>query len=55
VTFTASKSQTRPKAADVRVTYGPIVITVDEDAGHLRSFWGQLGVLLDQIESEPSE
>jgi hypothetical protein len=46
--------QKTEKAIDVHVTYGPISITVLEDVGHLRSFWGELGRLLDQVENPPA-
>ena len=45
-------AQRAAKNIDVRVTYGPIAITVTEDPGHLRSFWGELGRLLDETEKE---
>ena len=36
---------------DVHCTYGPVTIKVDEDPGHLRAFWGELGRLLEQVEA----
>jgi hypothetical protein len=37
----------------VRTTYGPVTIEVEEDPGHVRSFWGELGRLLREIEHGP--
>lgn len=59
MTFWAAREKTTSgdKFA-VHVTYGPISITVQEDPGHLRSFHGELGRLLDAAEQEakvPSE
>lgn len=51
MTFWAGQSD-NGKAVDVNVTYGPIAIKVQEDPGHLRSFWGELGRLLDKVEEE---
>lgn len=39
----------------VRATYGQAVFEITEDASHLRTFWGQLGVILHKIESEQAE
>lgn len=36
----------------IHVTSGPVSITVQEDPAHLRSFWGELGRVLDAAESE---
>jgi hypothetical protein len=41
------------KSVVVRTTYGPITNEVTEDPGHLRSFWGELGRLLREIEHGP--
>ena len=54
MTFTAQKSERDLRTVDVRVTYGPITINVAEDIGHLRSFWGDLGRVLDAAE-KPAE
>jgi hypothetical protein len=38
---------------DVRVQNGQVAeYAVNEDARHVRSFWGQLGQLLDQAEAD---
>lgn len=57
MTFYAAKARTSNAYSgvphvDVHVTYGPVSVKVTEDAGHLRSFHGELGRLLDQIEQE---
>lgn len=54
MTFWAGRGADRSgrKVIDVHVTYGPISITVNEDPGHLRAFWGDLGRLLDKTEAE---
>lgn len=40
----------------VHMTYGPVTAAVTEDPGHARSFHGQLGRVLDQIEEkEPGQ
>lgn len=49
MTFWAGKTKDG-KRADVHVTSGPISISVEEDPGHLRHFWGELGRLLDELE-----
>jgi hypothetical protein len=36
----------------VTTTYGPVRNEVTEDAGHVRSFHGHLGRLLDEAEAE---
>jgi hypothetical protein len=54
MTFTAQQSVSNNRIVDVRVTYGPITINVAEDIGHLRSFWGDLGRVLDSAE-KPEE
>jgi hypothetical protein len=51
MTFFAAKSAD-DKNIDVQTTYGPITIRVIEAPGHLRSFWNQLGRLLDEVENE---
>ena len=38
---------------DVRVLNGRVAeYAVNEDAAHVRSFWSQLGQLLDQVEAD---
>jgi hypothetical protein len=37
---------------EIAVTSGPVSFSVIEDPGHVRHFWGQLGVLLEQAEAE---
>ena len=39
----------------VGATYGPVTFKITENAGHLRSFWHQLGELLNQVEHPPVE
>jgi hypothetical protein len=34
----------------VHITSGPVLASVTEDEGHVRSFWGQLGNLLHSAE-----
>ena len=51
MTFWAQAIPGNTKRVDVKVTYGPIAITVAEDVGHLRSFMGQLENLLETVES----
>lgn len=50
MTFSAARSERDPHTVDVRITHGPVTVEVSEHPGHLRSFWGQLGRLLDQVE-----
>jgi hypothetical protein len=40
------------KTVIVRTTYGPVTNEVVEDLGHVKSFWSQLGQLIEQIEAE---
>lgn len=56
MTFFAEKSAVtgypgRPNV-DVHITYGPVTIVVNEDAGHLRSFHRELGKLLDELDKQ---
>lgn len=39
-----------PEKIKVVTTYGPITNEVVEEVAHLRSFWSNLGFLLDQAE-----
>jgi hypothetical protein len=50
MTFWAQRNIDRPELVDVHVTHGPISISVSEDPGYLRSFWGELGRLLNDAE-----
>lgn len=52
MTFMARKSG-GGKNIVVRTTYGPVTIEVEEEPGHVRSFWGELGTLLREIEHGP--
>lgn len=52
MTFHAKAKEGQPSTAEVHTTYGPIRIVVDEHIGHLRSFHGDLGRLLDRMEAE---
>ena len=52
MTFWASKHDRDPQTAVVHVTYGPVRMEVDEHIGHLRSFWSELGRLLEDMETE---
>ncbi len=54
MTFWADRNQDG-KRVNVHTTYGPISITTAEDIGHARSFWGELGRLLDAMEHEASQ
>ena len=40
------------QSVKVSITYGPVEASVQEEAGHLRSFHYQLGVLLDVMDAE---
>jgi hypothetical protein len=42
----------RGNGIDLRVTYGSVSITVAEDITSVRSFWAQLGELLQQHDGE---
>lgn len=53
--MTFSVQEKGAQSAEVRVTYGPISILVDEQVGHLRSFHGDLGRLLDRMEAKLRE
>ena len=44
--------ESTPERIVVRTTYGPVTNEVEEDIGHVRSFWTHLGQLLDLIENE---
>jgi hypothetical protein len=52
MTFMAHKSG-GGKNIVIRTTYGPVTIEVEEEPGHVRSFWGELGRLLREIEHGP--
>jgi hypothetical protein len=39
----------------VKGTSGGMSISVVEGVGHLRSFWGQLGALLEELEKDISD
>ena len=52
MTFTVKLNDGDRKRVDVGITYGPIMIRVEEDMVHLRSFHFQLGKLLDESEKE---
>lgn len=52
MTFYASKHDRDPQTAVVHVNYGPVRMEVDEHIGHLRSFWSELGRLLEDMEAE---
>jgi hypothetical protein len=41
---------TTPQHVDVHVTSGSLAVKVREDIRHVRSFWSQLGAVLDQME-----
>lgn len=62
MTLTANRAERHPNTPDttperivVRTTYGPITNEVTEDIGHVKSFWAQLGRLIEQIENENDE
>jgi hypothetical protein len=38
------------KQVTVHAGHGPIKFEITEDAGHLRSFWGQLGREIEEAE-----
>ena len=38
----------------VQCTYGPVAFSVAEDISHLRSFWSELGRVLEEAE-KPAE
>ena len=54
--MTLSAQQGKPtlhgKTVIVRTTYGPVTNEVVEDLGHVKSFWSQLGQLIESIENE---
>lgn len=39
----------------VNITYGPVTASVEEHPAHARSFHGQLGRLLDEVEGKDPE
>jgi hypothetical protein len=51
VTLVVQAADGSKRQAEVQVTYGPILIKVLEDVGGLRSFWGQLGTVIEALES----
>jgi hypothetical protein len=54
MTFTVSRDdpENRPKILTVNLTYGPVIVHMQEHSSHLRSFWQQLGAELDKVETE---
>ena len=52
--MTLSAQQGQPtsysKTIVVRTTYGPVTNEVCEDLGHVKSFWTQLGQLIETME-----
>lgn len=52
MTFHATNSEHQPEQVTVHVTSGPVEIKVAENYLHLRSFWHQLGEVLDRAEHE---
>ena len=59
MTLTAHRADRHPNTPErtpvqivVRTTYGRITNEVIEDLGHVKSFWSQLGQLIESIEAE---
>lgn len=52
MTFFAQQDAHNPKQVKVSVTYGSAEFHMTEDAAHLRVFHGELGRLLDKVETE---
>lgn len=52
MTFTAQRDPRNDRQIIVRTTSGPVVNEVTEHAGHVRSFHGQLGRLLAEVEGK---
>jgi hypothetical protein len=50
MTFSAARTGTDPHQITVAYTYGPVTVHMTENSGHLRAFWHQLGVLLEEAE-----
>jgi hypothetical protein len=62
MTLTANRAERHPNTPEstperivVRTTYGPITNEVTEDLGHVKSFWTQLGQLIEQLEENGSD
>ncbi len=51
MTVFANRVDPRSDNIKIGITYGPVSTYIEEHAGHLRSFWSQLGRLLDEIEA----
>lgn len=43
------------KTVTVRTTSGPVTVDVEEYPGHLRSFWHDLGEVLNKAEKKDEE
>jgi hypothetical protein len=52
MTFTAQRDPRNDRQIIVRTTSGPVVNEVTEHAGHVRSFHGQLGKVLAEVEGK---
>lgn len=46
MTLWASRDAHRPEIIGVQCTYGPITFKVEEQEGHVASFWSELGRVL---------
>lgn len=57
MTFWANRDEHVKHNVNVHVTSGPVTIKVTEHYAHLRSFWHQLGTVLDDAEkgSDPRQ
>jgi hypothetical protein len=54
MTLHATRTEDPNKVA-VHFTYGTINVQITEDVNHVRSFWAQLGRLINEDESEQKE
>ena len=55
MTLWATQDDRNPAHIKVACTYGPITFNVTEDASHVRSFWSELGRVLDQVENKAAD
>jgi hypothetical protein len=50
MTLSAIRNLEDPNKITITYNYGPTTIHLTEDARHVRGFWSQLGVVLEEIE-----
>lgn len=53
MTLWAQQAEDNREILEVNVTNGAITVRIREHIGHLRSFWGELGRLLEKAEQKP--